>query len=103
MSYFLVKISAFVLAAVVSGLPSILMAEDVSQGKALHDESCLKCHIKDHNEAFYTRDDRRMTSYKGLQSMVRMCDAKLGTQLFDEDMEEIGKYLNKSYYKFPEK
>jgi mono/diheme cytochrome c family protein len=79
------------------------MAEDVSQGKALHDESCLKCHIKDHNEAFYTREGRKMTSYKGLQSMVRMCDANLGTQLFDEDMEEIGKYLNDNYYKFPEK
>ena len=97
------KISALVLAAVVSGLPSILMAEDVSQGKALHDESCLKCHIKDHNEAFYTRDNRKMTSYKGLHSMVRMCDANLGTQLFDEDMEEIGKFLNESYYKFSEK
>ena len=77
------KISALVLAAVVLALPLILMAEDVSQGKALHDESCLKCHIKDHNEAFYTRDNRKMASYKGLQSMVRMCDANLGTQLFE--------------------
>ena len=78
-------------------------AEDVHPGKETHDESCLNCHIKNknHNEAFYTRKDRKIDSYQRLQSMVKMCDAKIGTQLFDEDMEEIGKYLNEAYYKFP--
>ena len=97
------KIFSLTLITLLSLTPLISVAEDIHPGKALHDESCLKCHVKDHNEAFYTRNDRKMTSYKGLQSMIRMCDANLGTSLFDEDMEEIGKYLNETYYKFSEK
>jgi mono/diheme cytochrome c family protein len=73
----------------------------VHPGMAVHDENCAACHIIPHDEAFYTREDRKMESYEKLQSMVRMCDANLGTQLFDEDMEQIGDYLNEAFYKFP--
>ncbi len=76
-------------------------AEDTHPGKALHDESCLTCHLGNHDEKFYTRENRRVKDYKGLGTMVKMCDANLGTALFDEDMEEITNYLNDSFYKFP--
>lgn len=78
-------------------------AADEHPGMAVHEENCTNCHIGNHDEAFYTRADRKIDSYQGLQSMVKMCDAQLGTKLFDEDMTDIGNYLNKSYYKFPEK
>ncbi|GAA0402387.1 hypothetical protein GCM10009133_08910 [Cocleimonas flava] len=76
-------------------------ADEEMSGKALHDENCLNCHRGNHDEKFYTRKDRRIKDFKGLGSMVRMCDANLGTSLFDEDMEEITEYLNDSFYKFP--
>jgi len=88
----------------VTAMASILFsvnADDLSQGKEIHDESCLSCHMGNHDEAFYMRKDRKMKSQKGLMTMIRMCDAQIGTSLFDEDMEEIGKYLNNSFYKFP--
>ena len=78
-------------------------AADEHPGKSMHDESCSSCHLADHDAAFYTRADRKIDSYKGLQSMVRMCDANLGTKLFDEDMTDIGNYLNEAFYKFPVK
>lgn len=70
-------------------------------GADLHMENCGSCHIVDHDEAFYTRADRKTNSYERLQSMVRMCDSQLGTQLFDDDMISIGEFLNDAYYKFP--
>lgn len=95
------KISAMILAGVFLILPLSLYAADEHPGKELHDEGCLTCHKGDHDATFYNRKNRKMDSYKGLQSMVRMCDARMGTKLFDEDMEDIGNYLNDTYYKFP--
>lgn len=73
---------------------------DPHPGMEIHEQNCAACHIAPHDEAFYTRPDRKMQSYEKLQGMVRMCDANLGTQLFDEDMEQIGDYLNQAFYKF---
>ena len=81
----------------------IVQAKDDHPGKAIHDENCLTCHKGNHDAAFYTRKDRKTKDYKRLQSMVRMCDAKMGTSLFDEDMLAIGDFLNDSFYKFPKK
>lgn len=75
-------------------------AADPHPGMEIHEQNCAACHIAPHNEAFYTRPDRKIQSYEKLQGMVRMCDANLGTQLFDEDMEQIGDYLNQAFYKF---
>ena len=73
---------------------------DPHPGMEIHEQNCAACHMAPHDEAFYTRPDRKIQSYDKLQSMVRMCDANLGTQLFDEDMEQIGDYLNQAFYKF---
>ena len=86
-----------------SALTVSVNAEDVHPGKAIHDESCLKCHIGNHDEKFYTRENRRIKDLKGLDSMVKMCDANLGTALFDEDMDDVTNYLNENFYKFPKK
>jgi mannitol-specific phosphotransferase system IIBC component len=97
------KITKLVVIGLMLSLPLTVQAKDEHAGKAAHDENCLKCHKGNHDEAFYTRKDRKTKDYKRLQSMVRMCDAKMGTSLFDEDMIDIGNYLNDSFYKFPKK
>ena len=84
-----------------SALSVSVNAEDVHPGKAIHDESCLNCHKGNHDEKFYTREGRSVKDLKRLGTMVKMCDANLGTSLFDEDMEDITNYLNDSFYKFP--
>ncbi len=95
--------SAFIALLISSAISVSVNAADEHPGKAMHDESCLNCHIGDHDEKFYTKKNRRVKDLAGLGSMVRMCDANLGTSLFDEDMDEITDYLNHSYYKFPKK
>jgi len=99
------KFLSFVFSSVLlsSAVSISVHAEDVHAGKEVHDESCLKCHKGNHDEKFYTRENRKVKDLKRLGTMVRLCDAKIGTALFDEDIQEITNYLNESYYKFPQK
>ncbi len=71
------------------------------EGAKLHQEKCSGCHMVSHNADFYQRPTRKMKSYERLQSQVRLCNANLNLELFDEDMTFIGEFLNESYYKFP--
>ena len=97
------KVTSMIVSGLLISLSLSVQAKDEHPGKSVHDENCLKCHKGTHDEAFYTRKDRKIKDYKRLQSMVRMCDSRMGTALFDDDMVDIGNYLNDSYYKFPKK
>ena len=66
-------------------------------GKALHDANCISCH----DSAVYTRAERKVQDLAMLGAQVRRCNANLGTQLFDEDLDKIVVYLNDYFYKFP--
>ncbi|VAW46171.1 hypothetical protein MNBD_GAMMA03-791 [hydrothermal vent metagenome] len=63
-------------------------------GKILHDENnCLKCHVnKPYNPS-------KTDSFPKLLKSIRFCNDNLGIGLFDEEIEEIADYLNKTYYK----
>lgn len=69
---------------------------EIHPGQTLHQENCIACH----DSSVYTREDRRVGSFPKLLSQVRLCDANLGTSLFDEDIDHIADYLNKEFYKF---
>lgn len=76
--------------------PQATDAADEHPGKAIHDANCISCH----DSGVYTRADRKMTDLTMLAGQVRRCDANLGTQLFDEDLDKVTAYLNETYYKF---
>lgn len=67
-----------------------------SDGHALHDANCTKCH----DSGVYTREDRFVTDRQSLDTQVRRCDANLGLKWFDDDVEAVVDYLDQSYYKF---
>ena len=69
---------------------------DSSEGKALHDENCSRCH----DAQVYTRPDRRVTSLAELEAQVRRCDSALGTTWFDDEIAAVVQYLNEQYYEF---
>lgn len=71
-------------------------ASQLAYGHDLHEDNCARCH----DPAFYMREDRKVQDRAGLDKMVRACDAQLGTSMFDEDMELLADYLDKTYYKF---
>lgn len=73
-------------------------AAQLAYGHELHEEHCARCHEPE----FYMKEDRKVQDRAKLDSMVRACDAQLGTSLFDEDMEILANYLDKKYYRFSE-
>jgi cytochrome c553 len=70
--------------------------DEEASGVSLHKENCARCHGADD----YPKENSKMDSYKRLHTMVGMCDAQLGTELFPEELQSITDYLNNSFYKF---
>jgi len=64
--------------------------------KDFHQGNCTGCH----DTRVYTRSNRRVQDLPGLERQVRMCDANLGTKLFNEDVTALVQYLNQTWYHF---
>lgn len=77
-------------------MPTLAETDEGIDAKSFVHEKCSGCH----DSSIYTRKNRRVDSLSRLNSQVRMCDAQLGTNLFDEDVTAIVNYLNDSYYHF---
>lgn len=69
------------------------------RGKQLHAEKCISCHSAE----VYTREERKVKHYEGLQSRVEACAVNLDLSWFDDDINAVVSYLNMDYYKFAEK
>jgi len=65
-------------------------------GGALHEESCTRCHSSD----AYTRSNAKIKNLPALGKQVRFCKNNLGISWFNEDVNDVVGFLNKSYYKF---
>ena len=74
---------------------TVLAGEDF-QADTFHQKSCTGCH----DSSAYTRKKRRIDSLPRLESQVRMCDANLGKQLFENEIQSLTDYLNDNYYHF---
>ncbi len=91
-----------------AALPLALHADpfpkgDAKAGEALHKEKCAGCHISrfgGDGSRIYTRADRKVKSADQLGQRIAGCNANLGLNLFPEDEQNLGAYLNKSHYKF---
>ncbi len=88
------RLSATLIIVVLATMTSA-NAADFDAGEFLQSQ-CTRCH----DDSVYTRPDRRVDSLKRLESQVRMCDANIGTKLFDDDIAAVVDYLNTHYYRF---
>lgn len=77
--------------------------KDHTEGKELHDESCLSCHMVAHNKDFYTRKNHKMTDLFSLKSQVSRCSQAFQTGWFPEEEQAVLAYLNHEFYKFEQK
>jgi len=71
-------------------------AQAIKRGQQIVQEDCTKCH----GDEVYTRPDHRVKSLAALGKQVRRCKDNIGIQLFEEDVDDVVKYLNSKYYKF---
>ena len=69
------------------------------EGKELHDESCLACHVVEHDDAFYQREVSRLHNFGELRRQVSMCMTNFSVDWFPEEEKSVVDFLN-TYYKF---
>ena len=73
-----------------------LLLGDAAKGKKLHDSQCTACH----DTRVYTRKDRRIRTVEGLLAQVQTCNKQLKKGLGNDEINDLVKYLNDTYYKF---
>lgn len=77
-------------------LNSTAYAFDSENGKALHDDNCVRCH----KHSLYTRKEREIKSYSLLHERVVQCELMSELIWFDDEVNEVTVYLNQSFYHF---
>ena len=75
---------------------STTVSAEARPGKDLHDKSCLKCH----DSGVYTRENRFIKDHKALTKQVNRCQLNVGAEWFDDEVNAVVDFLDKSYYKF---
>ena len=80
----------------VGSAQAALLPGDAAKGKAVHDKQCSACH----DTGVYTRADRRMKSVEGLIGQVNNCVRQTGAKLDRDQINDLVKYLDESFYKF---
>lgn len=73
-----------------------LLPGDAARGKTLHAQHCSGCH----DTSVYTRTNRRVRSIEALIGQVNGCVRQTGARLDREQVNDIVKYLDESFYEF---
>ena len=79
-----------------------LLSADNSEGKALHEKSCVTCHTTENHTALYSSEKRKVESLQQLGSRVSTCVQILNVEWLPEDEKKVVKFLNDTYYHFPQ-
>ncbi len=73
-----------------------MLLGNAKQGKRLYKTACLTCHASE----VYTRPNRTVKSIGGLVGRVGGCSTQLNLDLKQDQINDLVKYLNDTYYKF---
>ena len=77
---------------------------NTKNGHILHGENCRSCHESmfpnGKGDDIYDKDLRKINSSKALYSMVEFCATNNGLSWFEEEITDVSKYLNQTFYKF---
>lgn len=82
------------------GLSSPAFAGD---GQNLHDAACLQCHASltsGKPNSFYTRADRKVTTFEALQKQVKGCAVAADVSWSDKQRAQVVQYLSDRFYHF---
>ncbi len=76
---------------------------DVNNGKALVERHCMSCHVAKFGgdgSSIYTRADHKIRSLEALVAQINRCNEGTRASLPPEGLQDVGAYLNQSFYKF---
>ncbi|BAV33958.1 hypothetical protein SCL_1653 [Sulfuricaulis limicola] len=69
---------------------------DSASGKKLYEANCMSCHKDD----VHTRKDHTVKNLKGLTEQIHNCEHMTDIKLGKNQVNDLVKYLNDTYYKF---
>jgi hypothetical protein len=100
----LISFKALALSSFLITFTPNVLANDIQNGKKLHNEKCYQCHAEKsglgNGDVIYTRSDRKVHNLNKLKGMVNTCNTQLRLDLFPEDEADIISHLNYEFYKF---
>ncbi len=77
---------------------------NATTGKNLFDHNhCNRCHASimgGDGNAIFTRPNRKVTTPKQMVDQMHACSGAAGIALSEQDVQDLGAYLNRSYYHF---
>lgn len=99
------KIALFALMFLASTVQAAPFAKGhADNGKKLFAQyECSTCHegkVGGDGSAIFTRKDRRVTSASNLVAQIERCSGAIGTQLSEQEKQDLAAHLNQTYYKF---
>jgi mono/diheme cytochrome c family protein len=80
-----------------------MLPGDAGHGKKLYDAKCAACHVQltgGDGSALFTRPNHTVRSVEGLMGRVEGCNRRVNANLSRNDVNDVVKYLNQTYYKF---
>lgn len=75
----------------------------IERGMKLHEENCIACHASRYGNdgtEIYTRPNHRIRNLAALETQVRRCKDNIGLTWFDDEVDDVVNYLNKTFYQF---
>lgn len=69
-----------------------------SRGQLLYETHCIACHTTQ----MHWRDRKSAKDWPGLRRVVRRWQGELQLRWTDADIDEVARYLNQRYYRYPE-
>lgn len=80
-----------------TAMPTIAAAETdvpMSRGEMLYRNHCIECH----NQQIHWRDARIAKDLDGIEREVRRWQDAIGMRWTKEEISEVSRYLNRTYY-----
>lgn len=68
-----------------------------SRGQMLYGNHCIACH----NTQMHWRDGKLATDWASLKAQVRRWQATAQLNWNEDDIDDVARYLNESFYRFP--
>lgn len=82
--------------------PALLLG-DAGNGARLHAVKCVACHnaqFAGKGEQMYLREGRMVKSIEGLLARVEFCNKQTRAGLTEDEINDVVRYLNESFYQF---
>jgi len=91
------SVAPIILVIAAGSAQAAMLPGDAAAGKTLHDKQCVACHTS----SVYTRANRNVKTVEGLIGQVNLCKGQLSLKLSKEQVNDLVKYLDEAFYKFP--